>query len=621
MKLLIVIIALALVSCSGKPESSSVEADPFALPSKNSQEAGWWRESMETLHERMEWWREARFGMFVHWGVYSGLGSQWQGQILRTGYSEHIQRRLQIPISVYREEVAGTFNPIHFNADEWILLAKEAGMKYFIITSKHHDGFAMWPSIVSDFNIADATPFQRDPMMELRDAAKKHDIKFGFYYSHAFDWGEESGPGNDWDYQNPGGDKTRYDMGDWWNFEEFEWFIPKARQYVDQKAIPQLLELIVRYDPDILWFDTPHKLPPSENFRILKAVREASPRVVINGRLIRDWGDYINTADKPAEIAPQDGDWEAIPTTNESYGWNPFDTTHKPVSHFIELLTKSVARGGNLLMNVGPMGDGQIDPKDIEILKGIGKWWQSNGKSIRGCGRTPLQVQTWGESTRKDYTIYLHVFKWPEDGNLVVGGLLSDVKKAYLLSDKNRNALNVKRISQVDLSIEVPLTAPDPINSVIVLELDGDPIGDLARLLQPVYDEEILHVFDAELIGEGLRFGPGKSNDDHILGFSSQRQSIRWATRLNETTLYDVEISYDAEAEENGTAFEVAFGSKSLKGSVNAGKSQKDYLGRIEIDPDDFIISITPLMTTEKEIMRPRSLTLRTVRSSGGIDN
>lgn len=612
---LITSFCIALVSCTSNPESSSDEADIFALPTKESPEAEWWRESMKTLDERLDWWHEARFGMFVHWGVSSGLGSQWQGQELTTGYSEHIQRRLKIPNPVYREEVAGSFNPIHFNADEWLRLAKETGMGYFVITSKHHDGFAMWPSRASDFNIADATPFQRDPMMELRNAAQKHGIRFGFYYSHAFDWGEEFGPGNDWDYPNPGGNVARSrNMEDWWNYKEFEWFIPKARKYVDEKAIPQLMELIEMYDPDILWFDTPHKLPPSENFRILKAVREAGPRVVINGRLVRDWGDYANTADRPAEFAAHDGDWEGIPTTNESYGWNPFDATHKPVSHFIQLLAKSVARGGNVLMNIGPMGDGRIDPRDVEILEGIGDWWQVNDESIRGSGRTPLQVQSWGESTRKDNTLYLHVFEWPGGGHLVVGGLRSDVRNAYLLSDRNRSPLKVKRISSLDVSIEVPLIAPDLANSVVVLELDEDPVADFSRLLQPAYAFETLRVFDAELMGEGLRFGPGKTRDAHILGFSNPDQAIVWATRLNEAASFDVEISYDAAAEANGNTFKVNFGSQTLTGRVKPGNIQTVYLGRIMLEPGEVMISLAPLEASEKEVMRPRSLTLRTVR-------
>jgi hypothetical protein len=235
------------------------------------------REALVTMpaeaDARLGWWREARFGMFVHWGVYSTLSGTWNGRAYG-GYGEHIQRMAKIPIPVYRREVAGTFNPVHFNADEWIRLAKEAGMGYFIITAKHHDGFAMYDSQVSDYNIVKATPFARDPMRELQAACKRHGLKFGFYYSHAFDWGEENGPGNDWDFDNPGGDKLLHGFN-WW--EKCPEFLPRARKYVDEKSIPQILELIRNYDPDILWFDTPHKLPDEENRCIMAAVRRAKP--------------------------------------------------------------------------------------------------------------------------------------------------------------------------------------------------------------------------------------------------------------------------------------------------------------------------------------------------------
>jgi len=288
------------------------------------------RESLVTTpaerDARLGWWREARFGMFVHWGVYSSLGGTWHGRAYG-GYGEHLQRMAKISIPVYRQEVAGAFNPTEFNADEWISLAKSAGMGYFVITAKHHDGFAMFDSHVSDYNIVKATPFARDPMKELRAACKKYGVKFGFYYSHAFDWGEENAPGNDWDYDNPGGDKLLHGS-DWWN--NYPEFLPNARKYVDEKSIPQILELIRNYDPDIMWFDTPHKLPDEENRRIMAAVRQAKPTLAVNGRLIYGMGDYDSTCDRPAEFPPHDGDWEGIPTTNESYGYNKNDHSHKP---------------------------------------------------------------------------------------------------------------------------------------------------------------------------------------------------------------------------------------------------------------------------------------------------
>jgi alpha-L-fucosidase len=372
--------------------SPLLAADEFGLPDKASPEVQWWRDARTNLDERLGWFRDARFGMFIHWGVYSGLGNEFEGR-KGGGYAEHIQRVLKIPIPEYRAKVAGNFNPTNFNADEWVSLAKQAGMKYIVITAKHHDGFAMWPTKVNDYNLMDATPWKHDPMADLKTACDQYGLKFGFYYSQAFDWGNTNAPGNDWDCNNPGGDKL---IGgkNWW--ETKPEFMASARKYVETKAIPQLRELIRLYHPAILWFDTAGKLPPSENLRIMQAVRAADPNVVISGRLVHGWGDYDDTTDRPANFPPHDGDWEAIPTTDESYGWNKFDTSHKPPGHFIQLLAKASARGGNTLLNIGPMGDGNIDPKDVAILKGVADWWKVNGEeSIRGTTRTPLPVQTW----------------------------------------------------------------------------------------------------------------------------------------------------------------------------------------------------------------------------------
>src|SRR5688572_6029438 len=299
----------------------------------------WWIASMRTHEQRTKWWREAKFGMFIHWGIYSLPGGEWKGRKV-SGYAEHLMRKEEISRGEYLE-LAQQFNPVKFKAEEWMLNAKKAGMKYFIITAKHHDGFALYDSKVSDFDIIDQTPFKKDPMMELSVAAKKHGIKFGFYYSHAFDWEHPDAPGNDWEYNNPGGDKL-IGGANWYDIHPE--LLPKAQKYVNEKAIPQIKELLTKYHPDILWFDTPHKLPLSENIRILKAIRETDKNVVVNGRLARNsatnFGDYRNTADRPAEFYPVNENWEAIPTTNESYGYHKFDSSHKSVSHFIQLIAR-----------------------------------------------------------------------------------------------------------------------------------------------------------------------------------------------------------------------------------------------------------------------------------------
>ncbi len=588
--------------------AAAAAADQFSLPDKDSPEAAWWRDSRTNLDERLAWWRDARFGMFIHWGVYSGLGNEFEGR-KGGGYAEHIQRVLKIPIPVYRKEVAGTFDPTNFDADAWVSLAKQAGMKYIVITAKHHDGFAMWPTKVNDYNIMDATPWHHDPMKDLRAACDRQGIKFGFYYSQAFDWGNSNAPGNDWDYNNPGGDK-HIGTVNWWEHDPE--FLASARKYVDEKAIPQIRELIENYHPDILWFDTSSKLPPSENLRIMKAIRAMDQHVVISGRLVGRWGDYDDTTDRPANFPPHDGDWEGIPTTDESYGWNKFDTSHKPPSHFIQLLAKAAARGGNLLLNVGPMGNGEIDPKDVAILRGIGAWWQVYGDSIRGTTRTPLPVQTWGESTRKGNTLYLHVFSWPKDGKLVVGGLKSGVKSASLMGDSESGDMPVKRMDANDVSIAVPISAPDKVDSVVVVDCAGDIQTDNRRLLQPKFPLETLRTFDGDLQG-GLKYGPGKKTDDYVISWNSENESVTWPVRLEKAATYEVLANYTATADSAGSAFTVNFGSQSFSGQVKAGTDQTISLGRVSLAAGSYDIKVTGTKVNGDELFRLRNIQLKPV--------
>ncbi len=584
--------AITLSRCSALAllVAAALAAQPNDRDSKAIQQAekSWWKAAQATRDQRLAWWRDARFGCFIHWGAYSGPVGEWNGKPF-SGYAEHLMRIQKIPLKEYKLRVVAPFDPVKFNAEEWVSLIKGAGMKYLIVTAKHHDGFAMWPSKANAYNIHDATKFPRDPMRELSDACKRNGIRFGFYYSHAFDWADPDGPGNDWDNSNPGGDKQLYGGLQWYDL--YPDLLVKARRYVDRKAIPQVQELVRIYHPDIMWFDTPQKLPVSEQLRVLQAVREADPNIVINGRGARDggrqFGDYQNTGDRAAEFRPTDGDWEAIPTTNESYGYHRFDNSHKTPEFFVRLLAKAAARGGNLLLNIGPMGNGEIDPKDQAILRGIGKWMSANGDSIYGTQRTPLAPEAWGETTLKGNTLYLHVFDWPRDGKLVVGGV------------------------QDDVTLKVPARAPDAIDSVIPLTLKTELKPDPVRLISTT-QANVLRAFDVQTEGKGLRFTDGKAPHAYVYEWKSAEQSVLWPARLKEEGEFEVWAKYSTGSAANAGRFAVEMGTQRVESAVEP--TAKDTEPREELAAGASDVRVRALKIEGGELIRLFSVTLRPVR-------
>jgi len=552
MRTSILAISLILTLLSGliappalaQQEQAEDNAGPPLRGSPRDVEAGkhalkeWWTQANSLRDQRLQWWRDVRFGCFIHWGVYADPAGEFQGK--RSGsYAEHIMRSNQIPLKTYKEQIVANFNPTNFDASQWADLFLTTGMKYVIITAKHHDGFAMFPSNAYPYDIR-LTKFKgRDPMKELADACRERGLKFGFYYSHAFDWEHPDAPGNDWDYQQPGGDKKLHGAEQWYD-EHPEMLERAAKNYVDRKAIPQLKELIANYHPDILWFDTSGKLPFSEQIRIVEACRRADPNVVINGRAARgvgrNWGDYTNTADNPAEVRPTEGDWESIPTVNNSYGYHQFDKDFKTPEFFIQLIAKVAAKGGNTLLNCGPTGSGEIDSDTTRIFQGIGQWMKVNGDSIYRTTRTPLERQAWGDSTVRRDTIYLHVFDWPKDGKLIVGGLLSEPSAAYLLSDPEKANLRVRRFGDDDVVIEVPREAPDKTDTVIVLQVYRDIKTKPGRLLATNVTTNRLLAFDATPQGKQIRYGDGKNARYYVAGLEKPTDTLTWPVRLNGTT-------------------------------------------------------------------------------------
>lgn len=416
----------------------------------NSQES----EDEDAQLDRMAWWREAKFGMFVHWGIYSVTGGQYRGQELPNS-AEWMMARGKIPIAEY-EQYAARFNPSKFDANEFVGLAKQAGMKYLVITAKHHDGFAMFDSTSNDFNVVDATPFKRDIMKELADACQEQGIRFGFYYSQAQDWHHPGGFGNGWD-------KTITRVS--------------SDEYVSQKAVPEVKQLLTEYGPiGIFWWDTPRKMS-RESFDSLHSLTQLQPRTITNDRLGEDYpGDYKTFERNIPKQKPPVSDWEVCMPISGSWGFKRSDHAFKSTEKLIQNLADIASMGGNYLLNVSPTGEGTLLPQATDRLRAIGAWMRVNSESIYGTTASPLGKLEWGRCTMKtsgdETTLYMHVFDWPEEGQLLVPGLKNKAKRAYLLDGGAE--LVAESIDDGLLLKQFPSAPTDPYNSVVAIKLQGE---------------------------------------------------------------------------------------------------------------------------------------------------
>ena len=410
------------------------------------------KEAAAQRDARMRWWREAKFGLFVHWGVYAVPAGKYGGQ---NGYGEWIMHSAKIPVAEYRA-FARHFNPLKYDPAAWARIAKDAGMRYIVITSKHHDGFALFPSDVTEWDIADATPYKRDLLGPLVAAAHREGLKIGFYYSQAQDW------------NNPGGAKAQYKEGEGWDPAHKGDF----DAYLKNLALPQVRELLTRYPVDILWWDTPTWMNP-QRCAPFAALIPLRPGLITNNRLGRGFRGDTATPEQFVPVTGYKGDWETCMTMNNHWGYNAADQDWKSAADLIHKLADICAKGGNFLLNVGPTAEGEFPGPCIERLHAMGQWLRANGEAIYGTSAGPFARLFWGVATRKGDKLYLHVFDWPAEGRLRVP-LKSKVRSAALLGEPGRN-LTVAREPQRWV-ISVPPTAPDPIDSVVVLELEGEPV-------------------------------------------------------------------------------------------------------------------------------------------------
>ncbi|MGO4270505.1 alpha-L-fucosidase, partial [Paenibacillus sp. TAF58] len=369
----------------------------------------------EEREKRIAWWREARVGLFIHWGLYSLPGGVWKGEAVNASYAEHLQLRAQIPVKEY-EQIADEFNPVHFEAVKWVQAVKDAGLKYMIFTAKHHDGFAMYDSKVSDFNIVKASPFGRDPIAELAAACQKEDIVLCLYYSHAMDWHHPDSQGNTLDFP---GNIGAYDPLESW-VNDVDKSI-RYERYLQEKAYPQIDELLTQYGPvGILWFDCGHKVTDEQGKTFVDLVHVIKPGCLVNRRVRREgFGDYENTGDNQLHVRTQRRDWESIATLNRSWGYNKTDHNWRTPKDILHDMINVVSMGGNYVINVGPTGEGEFDPKSLELLQVIGRWLKQNGESIYGTQGSPIGKMPWGRCTTKGHKLFLHIWDWPAYGELI----------------------------------------------------------------------------------------------------------------------------------------------------------------------------------------------------------
>ena len=427
-------------------------------------------ETKEQRDARMAWWRDAKFGMFVHWGVYSVPAGYYNGKPV-SGIGEWIMNRGKIPMAEY-QKFAGQFDAGKFDAAQFVSTAKNAGMKYIVITAKHHDGFAMFKTKANGWNILNATPFKKDPLKALAKECRKQGIKLGFYYSQAQDWNNGgSAAGGKWDKAQ------EHSMDD----------------YIDKTAIPQVTEILSNYGPDtpaVVWWDTPIDMNKERASKIDAVIQKLRPGLIQNNRL---GGGFQGDTETPEQHIPPQGypgrDWETCMTLNGTWGFKKDDQNWKSLETIIRNLSDIASKGGNYLLNVGPDSHGEIPPESVKRLAEVGQWMKVNGAAIYGSGPTPFGAEAgsfsptekdkkgkpvfkpeWNwRATTKPGHIYLIVFKWPADGSFTVPSVKEKLTGASLLADPSAK-LTVTQDEKGTTVTGLPQKAPDANASVIDLK-------------------------------------------------------------------------------------------------------------------------------------------------------
>ena len=489
-------------------------------------------QAQKNTNPRAQWFVDSRYGMFIHWGVYSGAEGYWKGEKLRydNDYAEWIYYRNRIDKEEY-VTLLNRFDWDQIDPEEWVILAKKAGMKYLTFTAKHHDGFALWDSEVSDYDVADYTNPSRDIVKELSRACEKHGIKFGLYYSHWIDWAHPYG----WDHTHEIYDLTK---------EEYA-------QYWEEKVIPQMRELLTQYGTiDMIWFDMwihhSNAIVTKEQLMQLKnMIRELQPNCLVNSRLGLSMEedsdiDFKTLGDNQLGDQKENFPWQSPATVSHSWGYHRTDTEWKSVSTLLQSLISNVSLNGNFMLNIGPRSDGSVPHEMKQRLKKIGQWLDVNGVSVYGASAfdLPKDQHDWGRITKKqmpggDTRLYLHLFNWPYNEKLNVTGVTSKPEKIYMLSDKLKKGLEYEHNGALT-AVKLPDMKTNPYVPVVVMEYEEYP--------------EIRHGLASKTLSGGFSLTPENANmmkGDTTLVAAERYGSIPAHIQVKEQSNYTWQIYVD----------------------------------------------------------------------------
>ena len=558
-----------------------------------------------TDDERMAWWREARFGMFIHWGLYAVPAGEWNGKPVG-GIGEWIMNRGKIPLADY-SKLVDQFNPVKYDAAEWVRIAKDAGMKYIVITSKHHDGFCLWDSKHTEYDIA-STPYGKDLLKPLAEECRKQGLKMCFYHSIM-----------DWQHKNyeplPGWDKNR--QGHEGGYEKYVTYMKS-----------QLKELVKDYGPlGVMWFDGEWEKTwtHAHGIDLYDYVRSLQPDILINNRVdkgrrgmegMNKGGEFRGDFGTPEQQIPAKGvpgvDWESCMTMNHTWGFKKSDHGWKSSRDLIRKLIDIASKGGNFLLNVGPTGEGEIPGPSVERLAAMGRWMKVNGEAVYGTTASPFGKVSFGRVTAKPGKLYLHVFDWPQGGTFELAGMASPVKKAYLLASGQPLQAGVPKENV--LQLQGPETVPEADATVIVVEYEGElkTVAYVPTARQGADGSLTLMPDQVEILGEGpLRY----EADKKCLGFwTSKGNSVQWTLNVTKPGTYNVVLTSACPQRSAGVPCVLTCGEGKLQFEVKSTGDwtvfEDETLGKLDLGAGTSKLKITPTKKPKEGVMNVRKVRL-----------